>query len=276
MTAVALKGLLGRKLRSILTGLAIVLGVAMISGTFILTDTINKAFTNVFSVSYRHSDAIVSGKQFVSQANSIPTVPASVLGRVRALPDVTAASGSYLFDTVKLVDRQGKTIASGGAPSLGFGIDPNQPRFNPITLAAGHWAQGPGQVVIGISVAAKPGVSESRLAAEIKPLLPPAAQVRTGSQASHDAAQITAGTRLVKYILLAFGAVALFVGAFVIFNTISITVAQRTRELATLRTLGASRRQQLDRQRFVPGSDGVGAGQSSGRPGGLGGAERSG
>ena len=51
MTAVALKGLLGRKLRSILTGLAIVLGVAMISGTFILTDTINKAFTNVFSVS---------------------------------------------------------------------------------------------------------------------------------------------------------------------------------------------------------------------------------
>ena len=243
MTAVALKGLLGRKLRSILTGLAIVLGVAMISGTFILTDTINKAFTNVFSVSYRHSDAIVSGKQFVSQANSIPTVPASVLGRVRALPDVAAASGSYLFDTVKLVDRQGKTIASGGAPSLGFGIDPNQPRFNPITLAAGHWAQGPGQVVIGISVAAKPGVSESRLAAEIKPLLPPAAQVRTGSQASHDAAQITARTRLVKYILLAFGAIALFVGAFVIFNTISITVAQRTRELATLRTLGASRRQ---------------------------------
>jgi putative ABC transport system permease protein len=51
MTSVALKGLLGRKLRSILTGLAIVLGVAMISGTFILTDTINKAFTNVFNVS---------------------------------------------------------------------------------------------------------------------------------------------------------------------------------------------------------------------------------
>ena len=137
---------------------------------------------------------------------------------------------------MKLVDRHGKTIASGGAPSLGFGIDPSQPRFNPITLASGHWAQGPGQVVIdtataanehykvgdaiaakgdgpvksytvvglgkisgvsiggatlavfdvptaasilnksgydGISVAAKPGVSEPRLAAEIKPLLPP-------------------------------------------------------------------------------------------------------
>jgi putative ABC transport system permease protein len=307
MTAVALKGLLGRKLRSILTGLAIVLGVAMISGTFILTDTINRAFTNVFNVSYRHTDAIISGKQFVSEANNVPTVPAPVLGRVRALPDVAAASGSYLFDTVKLVDRHGKTIASGGAPSLGFGIDPSQPRFNPITLAAGHWAVGPHQVVIdtataankhyelgdtisakgdgpvkaytvvglgkisgvaiggatlaafdvataasildksgydNISVAAKPGVSKTRLAAEIKPLLPPEAQVRTGNQqASHDAREITAGTSLVKYILLAFGGIALFVGAFVIFNTISITIAQRTRELATLRTLGASRRQ---------------------------------
>ena len=309
MTAVALRGLLGRKLRSILTGLAIVLGVAMISGTYILTDTIDKAFTNVFNVSYRHTDAIISGEQFVSNANSIPTVPAAVLGRIRALPDVAAASGSYLFDNVQLIDRHGKTIANGGAPSLGFGIDPSQPRFNPITLTSGHWAQGPGQVVIDtvtaanehykvgdaiaakgdgamktytvvglgkisgvsiggatlavfdvptaasilnksgyddISVAAKPGVSERRLAGEIKSLLPPVAEVRTGSQqASHDAAEVTAGSQLVRYLLLAFGAIALFVGAFVIFNTITITIAQRTRELATLRTLGASRRQVL-------------------------------
>jgi putative ABC transport system permease protein len=306
MTAVALKGLIGRKLRSVLTGLAIVLGVAMISGTYVLTDTINQAFTNVFNVSYRHTDVIISGKQFVSNANSIPTVPASVLGRVRALPDVSAASGSYLFDTVTLVDRHGKTIASGG-PSLGFGIDPSQPRFNPITLTSGHWAEGPRQVVIdtgtaankhfkvgdtiaargdgpiksytvvglgkisgvsiggatlavfdvptaasilhktgydNISVAAKPGVSQTHLAAEINPLLPRVAQVRTGrQQASHDAAQVTANSSVIKYFLLAFGAIALFVGAFVIFNTISITIAQRTRELATLRTLGASRRQ---------------------------------
>src|SRR6516165_11438120 len=149
MTAVALKGLLGRKLRSILTGLAIALGVAMISGTYILTDTINQAFTNVFNVSYRHTDATISGKQFVSKAHSsIPTVPASVLRKVRALPDVAAASGAYLFDTVTLVDRRGKTIAGGSAPSLGFGIDPSQPRFNPITLTSGHWAEGPRQVVI--------------------------------------------------------------------------------------------------------------------------------
>jgi putative ABC transport system permease protein len=306
MTAVALKGLLGRKLRSILTGLAIVLGVAMISGTYILTDTIRQAFTNVFNVSYRNTDAIISGKQFVSNANGTPTVPAWVLGRVGALPDVAAASGSYLFDTVTLVDRRGKTIASGG-PSLGFGIDPSQPRFSPITLTAGHWAEGPRQIVIdtgtaanrhyklgdtiaakgdgpiksytvvglgkisgvsiggatlavfdvptaasilhesgydNISVAAKPGVSQTRLAAEIRPVLPPVAQVRTNSQqASHDAGEVASWSSVITYFLLAFGAIALFVGAFVIFNTISITIAQRTRELATLRTLGASRRQ---------------------------------
>jgi len=100
MTAVALRGLLGRKLRSILTGLAIVLGVAMISGTYILTDTIDKAFTNVFNVSYRHTDAIISGKQFVSNANSVPTVPASVQplpeldGRIRVSPRARRTSWS--------------------------------------------------------------------------------------------------------------------------------------------------------------------------------------
>src|SRR5688572_6541753 len=50
---------------------------------------------------------------------------------------------------------------------------------------------------------------------------------------------------IMRYFLLGFGAIALLVGAFVILNTLSITVAQRTREFATLRTLGASRRQVL-------------------------------
>ena len=79
---------------------------------------------------------------------------------------------------------------------------------------------------------------------EIHPLLPPSAQVQTGAeQAKASAKDISEFTRFIQYFLLSFGAVALFVGAFVIFNTLSITIAQRTRELATLRTLGASRRQ---------------------------------
>src|SRR5262249_55994862 len=103
MTTVALRGLLGRKTRSILTGLAIVLGVAMISGTYVLTDTIKKAFNTALTDSYRHTDAIISGQEIVKGANATPTVPASLLGKVRALPDVSAAAGGYLFDPIHLV-----------------------------------------------------------------------------------------------------------------------------------------------------------------------------
>src|SRR5262249_28983411 len=62
MTVVALKGLFARRLRAVLTALAIVLGVAMVSGSFVLTDTISKAFDSIFTSSYSHTDAVVSGR----------------------------------------------------------------------------------------------------------------------------------------------------------------------------------------------------------------------
>jgi putative ABC transport system permease protein len=81
---------------------------------------------------------------------------------------------------------------------------------------------------------------------EVAPILPASAAVKTGAeQAQASSKEIKDFTKFIQYFLLAFGAIALFVGAFVIFNTLSITVAQRTREFATLRTLGASRRQVL-------------------------------
>ena len=78
MIAVALKGLLGRKTRAILTALAIVLGTGMVSATFIFTDTLNKAFNGVFSSSYKQTSVVVSGKQIVTGAATAPTVPASL------------------------------------------------------------------------------------------------------------------------------------------------------------------------------------------------------
>src|SRR5207244_3520763 len=74
-------------------------------------------------------------------------------------------------------------------------------------------------------------------------LLPPTAQVRTVTAQVKQETKDVGFVGIIQKILLGFGGVALFVGAFVIFNTISITVAQRMRELATLRTIGASRRQ---------------------------------
>ena len=97
-----------------------------------------------------------------------------------------------------------------------------------------------------IRVAGKPGVTDSQVISEIKPILPPTAEVLSASkQAAKDAKQTNSFLSFLQSFLLAFGGIALFVGAFVIANTLSITIAQRTREFATLRTLGASRRQVL-------------------------------
>ena len=129
MIKVAIKGLLGRKLRATLTALAIVLGVAMVSGTFVLTDTINRAFHTIFTSSYAHTDLVISGKKLVdNSASGNAVVPASLVAKVRALPDVQEAAGTIIdlsgnSDQVKLLDRSGKVITASGNPTFGFGID---------------------------------------------------------------------------------------------------------------------------------------------------------
>jgi putative ABC transport system permease protein len=124
---VSLKGLWGRKLRTFLTALAIVLGVSMISGTYVLTDTITHAFDSIFSESYKNADAVITGKVAFENEESgtteTPAFPAKVLEEVRQLPDVEAASGT-VADEARLVDRDGDIISSGGAPARAFGIDP--------------------------------------------------------------------------------------------------------------------------------------------------------
>ena len=89
-------------------------------------------------------------------------------------------------------------------------------------------------------------MSETELTRQIRPLLSETTKVNTATvQASEDSDETQQGMSIMKYLLLGFGGIALFVGSFVIANTLAITVAQRMRELATLRTLGASRRQVL-------------------------------
>jgi putative ABC transport system permease protein len=314
MLLVALKGLAGRKLRATLTAVAIVLGVAMISGTYVLTDTIKAAFSTVFTTVYAKTDVVISGKNsFGNSSNSNnlpPSFPESLLGKVRNLPGVEEAEGG-INDLANLVGRDGKVISGHGAPALAFSVHPNNQRFNPLTLVSGTWPVGPHEVAIdehtastagykvgqsigviargpvqqyriagivkiggvsslggatmaifdfptaqrifhkegkldGIDIAAAQGTSPQQLVDEIKPILPPTAEVRTAQAQAAQATKDTNGfLSIINDFLLAFGGVALFVGAFVIANTLSITIAQRTRELATLRTLGASRRQVL-------------------------------
>ena len=310
----AVRGLLSRKLRTALTAIAIVLGVAMISGTFILTDSIDQAFDRIFTDIRQGSNAVISGKSafdFTEQQGvAAPTLDESLLPKVRVLPGVAEAEGSVDSDATQFIGDDGKAVVFGGAPNLGFSIANGDSVFNPLTLIEGDWpgsnevaidketaakedfevgetigvqAEGPVQrmrisaivqfssgLTIGgatlagfdlptaqrlfkkvgrldeIAVAAKPGVTNEQLIGEIEKILPPDAQVLSGSeQARSDAAETDEFISFLRAFLLAFGGIALFVGSFVIANSLSITIAQRTREFATLRTIGATNRQIL-------------------------------
>jgi len=86
MIGVAIKGLLGRKLRATLTAFAIVLGVAMISGAFILTDTLGKSFDTIFNESYKATDAVISSKAVVGSdtGSEAPAFGDDVLSQVQS------------------------------------------------------------------------------------------------------------------------------------------------------------------------------------------------
>ncbi|CAN5671939.1 ABC transporter permease [soil metagenome] len=314
MTRFAIRGLLSRKLRTALTALAIVLGVAMISGTYVLTDSIDQAFDRIFTDIRQGSNAVISGKSAfdLSEGSGVtePTFEESLLDGVRALSGVEEAEGSVNSDATQLISDDGKAVVYGGAPNLGFSIANPDSRFNPLTLVEGEWpgqneivvdketaakedfevgetigvqAEGPVQrlgisgimqfssgLTIGgatlagfdlqtaqrlmrkegrldeIAVASRPDVSDPELVREIRAILPDGAQVQgVGEQVQSDAEETNEFITFLQTFLLAFGGIALFVGSFVIANSLSITIAQRTRELATLRMLGASRRQVL-------------------------------
>ena len=313
MIRVALRGLLGRKLRATLTAIAIILGVAMVSGTYVLTDSIDRAFDNIFSDTRAGSNAVISGKSvFDLEEGSGATAPSfdqSLLQTVRELPDVADAEGS-VDGEAQIVGDDGKAIVYGGAPNLGFSIANGDSRFNPLQLVEGSWPgngdvvidaatsekenievgekigiQGAGSVqnlrvtgivkfgsvsTIGgatlagfdlptaqrifnkpgkldeIAVAAAQGVSDEQLVQQIQGILPANTEVQTAAeQARSDAEDTDEFISFLQTFLLVFAGVALFVGAFVIANSLSITIAQRTREFATMRTIGASRRQVL-------------------------------
>ncbi|HEX6391444.1 MAG TPA: ABC transporter permease, partial [Solirubrobacteraceae bacterium] len=98
-----------------------------------------------------------------------------------------------------------------------------------------------------ISAAAQPGISEDELARRIRAVLPRSATVRTAAaQSAKDADDVNSSlSGFLTPALLAFAGAAILVGAFIIYNTFSITIAQRTREFGLLRALGARRRQLL-------------------------------
>ncbi|MHB1242785.1 MAG: ABC transporter permease [Gaiellaceae bacterium] len=314
MKRFALKGILGHKLRTALTALAIVLGVTMVSGTYVLTDSIDSAFDSIFTDVRKGSSVVVSGKPAFDLSDgsgaTAPSFDESVLELVRRVDGVAQADGGVDSESTTLIGRDGKAVVKGGAPNLGFSIARGESPFNPLALEEGAWP-GPDEVVIDsgtadeegfeignmvgvqaegpveelrvsgfvrfnseisiggatlagfdlktaqrlfkkegkldeIAVAASSGTTDAELVAGIEDVLPEGTQVRTGlAQAAEDASGTNEFITFLQGFLLAFAGIALFVGSFVIANSLSITIAQRAREFATVRTLGASRKQVL-------------------------------
>ena len=306
MTRVALRGITTRRLRTVLTALAIVLGVAMVSGSYTLTDTMRGAADSLSSSAYDGTAAVVSAKTAFKVDDEFavrPSIPASDLEQVRDVPGVKKAVGS-ITDEARIVGKDGDIVGTG--PYFGVGLDPHAGKLSPFKLKEGEFASGPGQVVIDAGTADREGYAvgdtitvqargperkvevtgiatfgdvdsigtatfalfdlqaaqsmfdkhgrytemlvggPDSVRAQLSESLGSSLQVQTA--ADHDRFTLDGLKTFVKFLkvlLLVFGGIAVFVGAFTIYNTLSITVAQRSRELALLRALGATRRQVL-------------------------------
>jgi putative ABC transport system permease protein len=310
MTSVTLHGLFARKARALLTGLAVLLGVAMISGTYVFTDTINSSFDKIFENANEGVDVVVSGRsEFDTEMGPVSQeVPDSLIGRVSEVPGVQIAAGS-VEDSASIFKANGDQIETLGAPPLLFSRPPE--RFDPLDYVEGEPPASPQEAAINegtadkedlkvgdrislvgrtgrqdftisglakfgdvssiggatisvvtlpvaqrlagqrgkvdsVQVAAEPGVTPAELVTRIERTMPDTVEVKTGQQdATDESDSVKNSLGFLNTLLLVFAGIAVFVGAFIIFNTFSITVAQRTREFALLRTMGASRRQVL-------------------------------
>jgi putative ABC transport system permease protein len=308
MLALVLRGFLQRKLRVLLTGIAIALGVALMAGTYVLTDTINQSFAGIFKTADSDKDVVISPTQTLGRntGSETPPITEQMLAQVRHTPGVALAAG-VIFTPATFLNAHGKRLTTGSAPA--FVASERPKRLESFTAAHGRFPLGPSEVAIDeataeraslklgeqmivagsaparhytivgilkfaggqsfggagvavltlpeaqrvvgepnryeeIDVAASSGVSPSTLRARIRAVLPHTVEVRTGAQqAAKDTSDLESNLSFLRTFLLVFAYVSLVVGAFIIFNTFSITVAQRTREFGLLRTLGAARNQ---------------------------------
>jgi putative ABC transport system permease protein len=304
----ALRGFAAHKLRQLSITFAVFLGVALVAGTYILTDTINSSFDDLFSTSLKGTDVVITPREIVSSDNDDPPAfPSSVLAKVARVPGVAKAVGS-VGTMARLVDAKGKKLGNGFAPNFLFSASP--PPFQEVTYKKGHPPRtardaaldadtadraglGIGDTlgvtgdtsvrhyrIVGlyrlgnastggsasaslilpeaqavtdrrgrfdqISIKAAQGVTPAQLKLRVEKVVPRALRVESGSQsAARQASDVNDNLSFFRVALLVLSGVVLIVAAFLIFNTFSITVAQRVREFGLLRTLGASRRQVL-------------------------------
>ncbi len=308
MTSLAIKSLWARKVRALTTTLAVVIGVAFVAGTYILTDTTFAAFDEIFEDSLAKTSVVITAKDEVRQeTGEVPSFGAAVLPKVKQVRGVRVASGQ-IFTPGAFFDSENEQIGTEFAPKFITSVLPES--LETQTYVEGHLPRGASEAsldegaaeeaglelgdtlklasvervaayrVVGLTklgeaswggasiaglilpeaqritdkreefdqilIAADEGVSEETLKRRVQRVAPPPLLVETAKENSErNSDQIRDDLGFLTIALLVFAFVALFVGAFLIFNTFSITVAQRITEFGMLRTLGADRRQIL-------------------------------
>ncbi|MFF9170341.1 MULTISPECIES: ABC transporter permease [unclassified Streptomyces] len=309
MFRTALRNVLAHKARLLMTVLAVMLGVAFVSGTLVFTNTISQAYEKSSAKGFDHVDVAVEPRSKADTGNTVgkrPELTQAQLDTSAKVPGAASAIGVVNGFTA-IADQNGKLIGGGFRTEGGNYWGAKDPRY---PLVEGHAPTGKDQVLIDaktaeragyevgdtvrisvdgpvltptitgvfttddgnvaaggslalfdtataqqlfgkpgtydeIDVQAAPGTSQTALQAALERALPQdAVETTTGKQLADDQARmISAQMGGMQQALLVFAGIALFVGTFIIANTFTMLVAQRTRELALLRAVGASRRQ---------------------------------
>ncbi|MGH3472721.1 MAG: ABC transporter permease [Nocardioidaceae bacterium] len=314
MLRVTMRNLLARKLRLVLSGFAIVLGVAFVAGSFIFTDATKSTFEGIINGTTADVQVCPKNACNFNSAEDTRTIPASVLGKLARLPGAASAHGSNNVQGVYVIGSDHKVVGGSGAPGLAvtystakaitgsriltltdgkLPVGTHQIALDETTAQKGNYQIGDqvaletpgaepsmtatltglvrfgdGQSLAGatltvfdqramqqlffggrdvystISLTARPGVSQSELRDQAQRVLPAGIQAQTGAAAAAESQKgVNKVLGYLNTLLLVFAGIALVVGIFLIINTFSMLVAQRSRELALLRAMGASKRQ---------------------------------
>jgi putative ABC transport system permease protein len=309
MFRTALRNVLSHKARLLMTVLAVMLGVAFVSGTLVFTNTISDALQRSSAKGFDHVDVAVRPGYQPDEGDTVaeqPKLTQGLLRKIEGVPGAESAIGVVSGFTA-LADKDGKLIGGGFQSQGGNFWGTDDPRYplrdgtapkgtdevaidaetakragyrvgDTIRLSvdgpvltptvSGIFTTDDGNVAAGgslalfdtataqklfhdegeydeITVAAAAGTSQTQLRQAVDKVLPEdTAETITGRQlADQQATQIATQMSGMKNALLVFAGIALFVGTFIIANTFTMLVAQRTKELALLRAVGASRRQ---------------------------------
>lgn len=308
MFRAALKGVSANKLRLTLTAIAIVIGVMLVSGSFVFSATIQDGFDTLLTDANQGIDVTVRPVQPEFGFEQV-TMREDTLDIVLGVDGVAEAEGSVETLAAQVVGDDGDPVGGGqGPPTIGVSWTQSEP-MNPMTITSGVDPSGPGEVVLddttaeragvtvgelvtilgvtgaeeftlvgtarfgeanallgatlsmfdietaqsffglegllsGINIRAAEGVSAADLVTRLTAELPDGVEALTIEDANQEALDdIGQQLNFFNIAVLVFALIAIFVGAFIIYNTFKIIVAQRTRELALLRAVGATARQ---------------------------------